>query len=120
MYLGSGGLSRSTNDTGGAQVMRRWLLMIVLAATFLALSSGGAAAFAQPHQSTVSIGGAGPTPATYSLSQLEALPPPTRTTFGGRRSWWGSRIETDEGMSLEDLVTWPARPSRAPRTRCSA
>ena len=79
--------------------------MIVLAATFLALSSGGAAAFAQPHQSTVSIGGAVATPATYSLSQLEALPPPTRTTFSvSRRSWWGSRTETDEGVSLEDLV----------------
>ena len=40
--------------------------MIVLAATFLALSAGGAAAFPQQHQPIVSIGGAVATPASYS------------------------------------------------------
>ena len=94
--------------------MRRWLLTIVLAATSLALSAGGAAAFPQQqHQSTVSIGGAVATPATYSLSQLEALPL-THTTFSvTRRSWWGPRTETDQGVALEDLVnfTGPTLPS---------
>jgi hypothetical protein len=85
--------------------MRRWLLSIVLAAMLLALSAGGAAAFEQqPHKSTVSIGGAVTTPATYSLSQLEALTL-THTTFQvTRRSWWGTSTETDQGLSLEDLV----------------
>ena len=87
--------------------------MIVMAATFLALSAGGAAAFQQQHQSAVSIGGAVATPATYSLSQLEALPL-THTTFSiTRRTWWGARTETGQGVSLEDLVnfTGPTLPS---------
>ena len=87
--------------------------MIVMAATFLALSAGAAAAFQQQHQSTVSIGGAVATPATYSLSQLEALPL-THTTFSiTRRTWWGARTETGQGVSLEDLVnfTGPTLPS---------
>jgi hypothetical protein len=84
--------------------MRRWSVSIVLAAVLLALSAGGAAAFQQQHQSTVDIGGAVTTPATYSLSQLEALPL-THTTFQvTRRSWWGTSTETDQGLSLEDLV----------------
>jgi hypothetical protein len=78
--------------------------MILMAATFLALSAGAAAAFQQQHQSTVSIGGAVATPATYSLSQLEALPLTHTTLSVTRRSWWGSRSETDQGVALEDLV----------------
>lgn len=87
--------------------------MVAMAATFLALSAGGAAAFRQQHQSIVSLGGAVATPETYSLSQLEALPL-THTTFSiTRRTWWGARTETDQGVSLEDLVnfTGPTLPS---------
>jgi hypothetical protein len=92
-------------------VIRRWLRSSVLAAMFLALTAVGAAAFPGPDQSTVSVGGAVATPATYSLAQLDALPQTTFTVNDHR--WRGSRSHTDSGVSLDDLVNAaaPTEPS---------
>src|SRR5262249_34468367 len=47
-------------------------------------------------------GGTVSTPATYSLSQLQALP---QSTFSVTRPWWwGSHTDPDQGVSLEALV----------------
>jgi hypothetical protein len=95
-------LPRSTNDTGGAQVIRRWLFSIVLAGAVLALTAGGASAFPGARQPALTVGGAVATPATYSLSALQAQPLTTFTVT--ERSWWRSRTHTDEGIPLETLV----------------
>jgi hypothetical protein len=77
----------------------------------LAPTAVGEGALPGPHQSTVSVGGAVATPATYSLAQLDALPQTTFTVNG--RRWRGSRSHTDSGVSLEDLVNAaaPTEPS---------
>jgi hypothetical protein len=51
----------------------------------------------------VTVGGAVATPASYSTSQLAALP---QTTFSvTRHTWWGPQTQSYRGVSLEDLVT---------------
>jgi hypothetical protein len=92
----------SINEDGGAQVIRRWLLSIVLAAAVLALTAGGASAFPGPRPPALTVGGAVATPATYALSALRAQPLTTFTVT--QHSWWRSRTQTDEGISLETLV----------------
>ncbi|HUA70186.1 MAG TPA: hypothetical protein VMA96_03870 [Solirubrobacteraceae bacterium] len=87
-------------------MIRRCWLPIVLAAILLAVTAGAVAAFPRSHQASVSVGGAVATPATYSLAQLGALP---QTSFSVSRRWWlGSRTETDQGVSVEDLVNTAA------------
>ena len=66
-------------------MIRGCLLASVLAAALLALTAGGSAALPRPPQATVSVGGAVATPSTYSLAQLDALPP---TTFTVNEHWW--------------------------------
>lgn len=66
------------------------------------VTAGGSAALPSPRQPTLIVAGTVATPATYSLSQLEALP---ETTFSVTGRWWrGSRTQTDEGVSVKDLV----------------
>jgi hypothetical protein len=57
-----------------------------------------AVAAADPHAAAVSVTGAVASPATYSRSELAALP---QTTFSVTR---GARTEVDQGVSLETLV----------------
>lgn len=98
-------------------MIRGCLLSSVLAAALLALTAGGSAALPRPHQASVSVGGAVATPSTYSLAQLDALPP---TTFTVNERWWhGSRSHTDEGVSLEDLVNVAAPTLPSAKTHCS-
>lgn len=78
----------------------------------VALSASTAAAFPRQHQATLSVGGAVTTPSTYSVDQLDALP---QTTFPVVQRW-GSRSPTDQGVSLDYLVT-TATPTLPPNTK---
>src|ERR1700679_1353140 len=81
---------------------RRWLTVVALAAALGALNAAAATASSRWHPSPLSVGGAVAAPATYSLSQLEALPQTTVTVSG--RSWHGSHAVTDTGVAVENLV----------------
>jgi hypothetical protein len=81
-------------------VIRRCSLSIALAAILFALTAGTSAAFPRQHDSSVSVGGAVTTPATYDLSQLQQSMFSTTEWW-----WWGSRTHHDSGVSLETLVT---------------
>jgi hypothetical protein len=82
--------------------MRKWFVALAASAGLVGLGATGAVASATPHQASVSVAGAVATPATYSLSALEALPQTTFTVT--RRTWRGSVTQTDEGVSLETIV----------------
>jgi hypothetical protein len=82
--------------------MHKWYLTIAATAAVVGLGAGASVAGAAWSGPSVSVGGAVAAPATYSLSALQALP---QTTFSvTRRTWRGSRTETDQGVSLESLV----------------
>jgi hypothetical protein len=93
---------------------RRWLFLVVLIVGLLGPTTGPAAAFAGFHARPVTVGGAVTTPASYSTSDLAAMP---QTTFSvTRHTWWGTRTQTDRGVSLEDLVN-AAGPTLPPNTK---
>ena len=82
--------------------MHKWYLTIAATAAVVGLGAGASVAGAAWSGPSVSVAGAVAAPATYSLSALQALP---QTTFSvTRRTWRGSRTETDQGVSLESLV----------------
>ena len=87
---------------------RRWLLSIILAGFALAAPAPASAdRFGHPPSPSLTVTGAVATPATYSLSQLRTPPAtiPLTTFTVTRSSWWGhSRTDTDQGVSVEDLV----------------
>jgi hypothetical protein len=82
--------------------MRKSFVAIAMTVGLLGLGAGGSVASAAPSAPGVTVGGAVVAPATYSLAALAALP---QTTFSlTRRTWWGPRTVTDQGVSLEALV----------------
>lgn len=93
---------------------RRWLFLVVLIVGLLGPTAGPAAAFPGLHPRSVTVGGAVATPASYSTTELAALP---QTTFSvTRHTWWGPRTQTYQGVSLEDLVN-AAGPTLPPSTK---
>jgi hypothetical protein len=82
---------------------RRWLVTIVLALGLLALGAAGASATPGWHHSGLSVDGAVAAPASYSRSQLAALPQTTFTV--SQRRWRELRTVTDTGVALESLVS---------------
>lgn len=93
---------------------RRWLFLVVLIVGLLGSVAGPAGAFAGLHARSLSLGGAVTAPAGYSTKDLAALP---QTTFSvTRHRWWGSHTQTDQGVSLEDLVN-TAGPTLPPNTK---
>ncbi len=83
--------------------MRRWLVAAVAAAGCAGLNAATAAAFPGHHAPSISVSGAVTTPATYSQSQLAALPQTTFSVTDHRWRW--SRTHSDSGVAVEDLVT---------------
>ena len=75
---------------------------MTLAASFTALPASASATPQRAPAQSVTIGGAVGAPSTYSFSQLQALPQSTFTV--AHRQWSGSRIDTDQGVSIETLV----------------
>jgi hypothetical protein len=82
--------------------MRRWLVAAVVAVGCAGLNAAAAAAFGARQAPSVSVGGAVTTPATYSVARLGSLPQTTFTVT--RHEWRHTRTDTDQGVSVEDLV----------------
>jgi hypothetical protein len=94
--------------------MRRWLVAAAVAVGCAGLNAAAAAAFPGRHVASVSVTGAVATPATYSLSQLGAMPQTSFTVT--QRAWWRTRTHSDTGVSVEDLVN-TAAPTLPPATK---
>jgi hypothetical protein len=96
--------------------MRKWSVAIAVTAGLIALGSAAGVASAAPYQPTVAVGGAVASPATYTRSELAALPQTTfDVTVPTRR---GPRTVADEGVSLETVVNDSA-PEESPTAKNS-
>ena len=90
-------------------MLRRCFAATAIAVGFAGLSAGASVASPRDHHrlhhprySGLTIAGAVSSPTTYSLAQLRGMTP---TSFSvSRRDWRGSRTDSYEGLSVEDLV----------------
>jgi hypothetical protein len=82
--------------------MRKWYLAVALTAGLMGLEGAPAMAATPTPPQPVTVAGTVASPATYTLSQLQALPQTTFTVTIPTR--WGTITQTDEGVSLETIV----------------